>query len=61
MVRWKVYVGGHQRGGDYDNEKRALLNGAVLAYSNKQVYVYKTVNGGSPIQIAKWVERRRVG
>lgn len=61
MVRWKIYVGGKQRGSDYDNEKRAIQNGAVIARNNRQVYVYKTVNGAGPIQVAKWVDGNRVG
>jgi hypothetical protein len=61
MVRWKIYVGSKQRGQDYDNENKAIANGAVIARSNKQVYVYKVVNGDGPKQIAKWVDGDRIG
>jgi len=61
MVRWKIYVSGKQRGSDYDNEKRAIQNGAAIARSNKQVFVYKVVDGGGPKQVAKWVDGERVG
>lgn len=61
MVRWKVFVGGKQRGGDYDNEKRAIENGAAIASTFTQVYVYKVVNGNGPKQVAKWVDGNRVG
>lgn len=60
MVRWKVYVGSKQRGSDYDNEKRAIENGSVIARSNNQVFVYKVVNGGGPKQVAKWIDGDRI-
>lgn len=53
MVRWQIYVGGTQRGSDYDNEKRAIQNADVIARSNRQVYVYKVVNSNNPVQVAK--------
>lgn len=61
MVRWKVFIGGKQKGPDYNNEKQALNIGEVVARSNKQVFVYQTVNGDSPKQRAKWIDGVRVG
>lgn len=60
MVRWQIYVGGTQRGSDYDNEKRAIQNADIIARSNRQVYVYKVVNSNNPVQVAKWIEGTRV-
>lgn len=60
MVRWQVYVGAKKRGGDYNNEKRAIENGETIANTFKQVFVYRVVNGAGSQQVAKWVDGKRV-
>jgi len=60
MVRWKVFVGGKQRGGDYDNEPRAVEAGKAISTSFRQVYVYKVVDDNNSKQVAKWIDGNRV-
>lgn len=61
MVRWKIYVGGKQRGKDHTNRAYAIQEASTIASTFKQVYVYEVVNGKNPQQIAKWVDGNRVG
>lgn len=60
MVRWKVFVGGTQRGHEYDSKKTAIKMAEAIVRSNREVFVYQFVSSKLQKIDAKWIDGERV-